>query len=98
MESRLARLEGEVGSSRMLFAAMIAILLGGFAFLGVQVTRADNRITAVAADVQGLPDKINGNLLNLTRTLADAINAAKQTPPQVIMLPASGSQPPRQHP
>jgi hypothetical protein len=93
VQTRLARLEGEVSSFRVLFAAIIAILLGGFGFLGVQVTRTDNRISAVAADVQGIPGKIHDDLLNLTRTLADSINAAKQTPPQVLLMPVPGPQP-----
>jgi hypothetical protein len=47
----------------------------------------------LAADVQALPGKISADLQNLTRTLADSINAAKQTPPQVLLLPAPGSPP-----
>ncbi len=114
MQERLARLEGEVSSFRVLFAAVIAIELGGFAFLGAQLGRVDNRIsglddrivgldnrisgvdgrvTGLAADVQALPGKISADLQNLTRTLADSINAAKQTPPQVLLLPAPGSPP-----
>jgi outer membrane murein-binding lipoprotein Lpp len=93
MQVRLARLEGEVSSLKTLSAAILAIMLGGFAFLGVQVTRMDNRINTVASDVQALPGKINGDLLNLTRTLADAITAAKQTPPQVLLVPTPLPQP-----
>jgi len=94
MEVRLARLEGEFSAFKTMLAAVIAIMLGGFAFLGAQLSRMDSRITGLEADVQALPGKINGDLLNLTRTLADAINAAKQTPPQVLLLPAPGTQPP----
>ena len=93
MQICLARLEGEVSAFKLLFAAIIAILIGGFAFLGVQVTRVDGKVSATASDVQGLPDKINGNLLSLTRTLADAISAAKQPPPQVILMPAPAPSP-----
>lgn len=93
MLTRLARLEGELGAYKLLFGAIIAILIGGFAFLGVQVTRVDGKVSATASDVQGLPEKINGNLLALTRTLADAVTAAKQTPPQVILMPPSTLQP-----
>jgi hypothetical protein len=94
MEVRLARLEGEFSAFKTMLAAVIAIMLGGFAFLGAQLSRMDSRITGLEADVQALPGKINADLLNLTRTLADAINAAKQTPPQVLLLPAPGTQPP----
>lgn len=93
MQVQLAKLEGEVSAFRLLFAVVITILIGGFAFLGVQVTRVDGKISATASDVQGLPERINGNLLALTRTLADAISAAKQTPPQVILLPPPSQAP-----
>ncbi len=145
MAVRLARLEGEFSAFKTMLAAVIAIMLGGFAFLGAQLSRIDSRITGVesrvsgvqdqldsriqglqdrldsriagvqdrldgritgvdgritglAADVQALPGKINADLQNLTRTLADSINAAKQTPPQVLLLPAPGTQPPPSHP
>jgi hypothetical protein len=94
MQVRLARPEGEISAYKLLFAAIIAILIGGFAFLGVQVTRVDGKATTIAADVQGLPSKISANLLDLTRTLADAINAAKQVPPQVILMPPTAPLPP----
>lgn len=93
MQVQLAKLEGEVSAFKLLFAAIIAILIGGFAFLGVQVTRVDGKVSATASEVQGLPEKINGNLLNLTRTLAEAINAAKQAPPQVILMPTPAPPP-----
>jgi hypothetical protein len=88
MQLQLAKLEGEVNAYKLLFAAIIAILIGGFAFLGVQITRVDGKVSATAAEVQQLPGKINRNLLDLTRTLSDAITAAKQQPPQVILMPA----------
>lgn len=87
MRVQLARLEGEINAYKLPFAAIIAILIGGFAFLGVQITRVDGKVSATASEVAGLPGKINDNLLNLTRTLADAIAAAKQPAPQVILMP-----------
>jgi hypothetical protein len=87
MQLQLARLEGEVNAYKLLFAAIIAILIGGFAFLGVQITRVDGKVSATASEVQELPGKINRNLLDITRTLAEAITAAKQQQPQVILMP-----------
>ena len=103
MHVRLAKLESDVSSFRWMlglvpaiFALVAAILIGGFAFLGVQVTRMDGRVSTISTDVQSLPQKINSNLLDLTRTLADAITASKQAPPQVLMIPAP--QPPQAPP
>jgi hypothetical protein len=88
MMARLARLEGEISAYKLIFALIITVLIGGFAFLGVQITRADGKLSAVASDVQSLPEKISGNLLAINRTLSDAITATKQTPPQIILMPS----------
>ena len=60
-----------IDSFRWMLGLFAAILIGGFAFLGVQVTRVGDRVSSISTDVQALPGKINSDLLELTRTLAD---------------------------
>lgn len=93
MQIRLAKLEGALDAYKLLFTLIMAVLIGGFAFLGVQSIRMDGRIAGLSADVQALPGKINGDLQSLTGTLAETIAAAKQTPPQIILMPAPPSFP-----
>lgn len=88
LRERLAKLEGAFDWLKVVLTLLTAVMIGGFAFLGVQVTRTEGRVSELGAAVSSLPDKINSNLLALTRTLADAIAASKQTPPQVIIMPA----------
>ena len=40
-----------------------------------------------------LPSKVGAELRDIAKTLADSITAAKQTPPQVILMPAPQGQP-----
>lgn len=93
MDARLAKLEGAVDSFKLLFTVIIAVMLGGFAFLGVQLTRVDSKVSSLTGDVQALPGKISGSLTDLTRTLSDAITAARQAPTQVILVPSPTGRP-----
>lgn len=106
MSERLAKLEGAFDWVKVTVALMGAVLIGGIAFLGVQITRVDDRISALsdkldsrasAVDsriaalsekVDALPDRVNANLRDLINALSQAILASKQTPPQVILMPA----------
>jgi outer membrane murein-binding lipoprotein Lpp len=45
-------------------------------------------IASVNSKVDQLPAKINADLLALVTTLSQAITAAKQPPPQIILMPA----------
>ncbi len=93
MNARLAKIEATVEGYKLLLAIIVSVMIGGFAFLGVQVTRLEGKITQiegkisqVSSEVEALPGRINSSLTDLTRTLAGAITAAKQTPPQVILM------------
>lgn len=95
INNRLTRLEG--GWSTFQFASgivsavmvgMMAVLIGAMALLytAQQATQSDVRDLAVKVDA--LPDKINSNLMELNRTLSQAITASKDQTPQVILVPA----------
>ena len=102
MRERLARLEGSFDGFKLVLAAVATVAVGAVAFLGVQVSRIDGKISSIdgrissidgkisslSEQVSALPEKINANLRDLTKTLAEAITAAKQTPPQIILMPA----------
>jgi hypothetical protein len=89
---RVNRLEGTFEGYKLVLAAVVTIFVGATAFLGVQATRLDGKISNLTEQVNTLPARINADIRDLTRTLADSITAAKQTPPQVILLPAPPSQ------
>lgn len=95
MGDRLSRLEGAFDWIKVTITVIAAVLIGGIAFIGVQITRVDgrvsalsDRVSALSDKVDALPEKVNANLRDLTSTLAQAILASKQVAPQVILLPA----------
>jgi hypothetical protein len=98
VEGAVEGLRSSIDALRWVVGILALVIVGGISFLGVQLTRSDSRIATFEEKVDALPDKINTNLLNLTKTLSDAITAAKQAPPQVILMqpPTSPSPPPSQ--
>lgn len=95
MSDRLSRLEGAFDWIKVTISIIAAVLVGGIAFIGVQITRVDGRVSTLSDKVDALPDKINANLRDLTNTLAQAILASKQTVPQVVLMPTPQLPPPQ---
>jgi hypothetical protein len=50
--------------------------------------RMDGKLGDLNTKVEQLPAKINSDLLALVTTLSQAITAAKQPPPQIVLMPA----------
>lgn len=88
LEGAVDGLKSSVDAMRWIVGVLALLVVGGISFLGIQVTRIDGHSASLETKVDELPGRIDTNLQNLTRTLADAITAAKQTPPQVILVPA----------
>jgi len=95
MSDRLSRLEGAFDWMKITISVIAAVVIGGIAFIGVQITRVDGRVSTLSDKVDALPDKMNANLRDLTNTLAQAILASKQTAPQVILMPVPQSTTPQ---
>jgi outer membrane murein-binding lipoprotein Lpp len=100
MKERLAKLEGTVGglarTQEFTLVAVIGVgtILGafiiGFSIYGLQ------RFDQLSDKVSELPAKISSDFRDITKTLAESITAAKQQPPQVIIMPAPQQQPTNQ--
>jgi hypothetical protein len=84
---RVAKIEGAVGPLQWMLAFLAAIVLAALAFLGDQITHVDGRVEALQTKVDALPGQISSDLRDITKTLAEAITASKQQPPQVILVP-----------
>lgn len=97
MKERLAKLEGIVeGLARTQEFTLVAVIgvgailaafIIGFSVYGLQ------RFDQLSDKVSDLPAKISSDLRDITKTLAESITAAKQQPPQVIIMPAPQQQP-----
>jgi outer membrane murein-binding lipoprotein Lpp len=82
-------------------AFLVALILVGLGIYELQridqlsdrIDQLSDRIGQVSTRVTNLPGQISGDLRDLTKTLAESITAAKQTPPQVIRVPAPARAP-----
>jgi outer membrane murein-binding lipoprotein Lpp len=100
MNERLGRIEGEISGLKHghamtlgglgLVAALVTI--GVAAVIGFGVYELQ-RIDQLSEKVNELPGKISADLRDLTKTLAQSITAAKQQPPQVILIPTPQQSP-----
>jgi hypothetical protein len=124
---RLGKLETTYDVLKFAIGIMVAVMLGGFAFLGTQISRLDSKLdTSVQrldANAARLNDKIDANAARVnekldaiplrlaeeframraemsaqTSAIAGSITAARQAPPQVLLVPAPAVAPPAQKP
>jgi hypothetical protein len=75
-----------IGVGALLFALQIYSLQ--------RIDRMDDKISSLTEKVNEVPGKIGTELRDITKTLAESITAAKQAPPQVILMPAPQPAPP----
>lgn len=76
-------------------ALTAAVMLAGFAFLGFLLARLDSRLDQVNGKIDALPQRLSDEFRAMraemaaqTSAIANAITAAKQQAPQVILVPA----------
>ncbi len=102
MNDRLAKLEGAYDALKVvrpltvtIFGLLMAVVIGGLAFLGNQNNRIEGRIDRVETQIQAIPQRISEEFRAMraesaaqASAIATAITAAKQQPTQVILVPA----------
>lgn len=86
MGERLARLEEAVSGLKDRLTLVVIIMGFMLTLLVALAAYSLNRMDRLADKIEDLPGKINTNLQVLTQTLANSITAAKQQPPQVILM------------
>lgn len=70
------------------FFALASLVLVSTTILLGRIDRIDDKLARVDERVTEMPGKMTQGMLEVNRTLSDAITAAKQQPAQVILLPA----------
>jgi hypothetical protein len=90
MSVRVAKLEVAIKGLRDSVNVVLAVagLLVLIPLYGI------SRIDSLNDRVNALPNQISGDLRDITKTLAESITAAKQQPPQVILMPSPAQQAP----
>jgi hypothetical protein len=88
---RLARLEAGQDWIKVILALLGAVVIGGFAFLGVQINRIDAKVDGLSAslgtriDAQGAQTR--QELVGIANAISNSITAARQVQPQIVIVP-----------
>lgn len=92
---RLARLEGALGGvmhvQTQIFIGLTVVAAFVIGFGVYTLTRIDS----LSDRLNEMPNKISVDLRDIAKTLAESITAAKQQPPQVILIPEKNVVPPQ---
>src|SRR6266568_2855598 len=102
---RLARLESAMDWNKIVLGMLGAVVIGGFAFLGVQINRLDTKVDALNGRFDALGARIDAQgiatrqeLVSLATAISNSITAARQVQPQVIVVPTPIPAPPQPGP
>ncbi len=98
---RLARLENGQEWTKLLLGLIVAVMIGGFAFLGFQIGRLDTKIDALGGRISAENAATRQELTGIATAIANSITAARQMQPQILPVPwppqpAPGSPPTKQ--
>lgn len=91
---RLARLESAQEWTKVILALIGALMIGGFAFLGVQINRLDTKFESLGGRIDSLGTRIASEnaatrqeLIGVATAIANSITAARQMQPQILPVP-----------
>jgi hypothetical protein len=87
-DERIGRLEGAVEGlrhSQNMLAGLIALVAAFVIGFGIYTLQ---KIDTLDDKVNKLPGQISADIRDITKTLSEAITAAKQQAPQVIIMPS----------
>jgi hypothetical protein len=100
---RLARVESGLDWVKLILTLIgtliVAVMIGGFTFLGVQFVRLDGKIDAIPQRLSEEFRAMRAEMAAQTSAIANSITATRQTqppPPQIVVIP--NPNPPQQAP
>jgi hypothetical protein len=105
VDARLAGLEGALGglrasvdSTRWVVGIVAVIMIGGFGFLGFQLSRLEGRVDRIETGIAAIPAHLSDEFRAMraemaaqTSAIANSITATREAqprPPQIIVIPA----------
>lgn len=91
---RLARLESAQEWTKVVLGLIGALMIGGFAFLGVQINRLDAKFNSLGGRIDTLGSRISAEnaatrqeLIGVATAISNSITAARQMQPPTLPLP-----------
>jgi hypothetical protein len=95
---RLARLESAQEWTKVVLGLIGAVIIGGFAFLGVQIGRLDTKVDGLGARISAENAATRQELIGVATAIANSITAARQIQPQILPVPMPTPGPPQPAP
>ncbi len=102
---RLARLESAQEWTKIILGLIGAVLIGGFAFLGIQINRLDTKFDSLDGRIDSLGARISAEgaatrqeLIGIATAISNSITAARQIQPQILPVPIPTPAPPQPAP
>ena len=97
---RLVRLESAQEWTKVILGLIGAVIIGGFALLGVQIGRLDAKFDSLGGRIDSLGSRISAEnaatrqeLIGVATAISNSITAARQMQPQVLPAPIPVPQP-----
>jgi hypothetical protein len=84
---RLARLETGQEWTKIVLGLIGAVVIGGFAFLDVQIRRLDAKVDALSARISAENATTRQELIGVATAISNSITAARQFQPQILPVP-----------
>ena len=98
VDARLDGLKGSVDGMRWVIGLVAVVMIGGFSFFGLQLSRLEGRVDRLDVAIQAIPARLSdefhamrSEMAAQTNAIANSITATRQAqppPPQIIVLPA----------
>jgi hypothetical protein len=98
VDARLDGLKGSVDGMRWVISLVAVVMIGGFSFFGLQLSRLEGRVDRLEVAIQAIPARLSDEFRAMrsemaaqTNAIANSITATRQAqppPPQIIVLPA----------
>jgi hypothetical protein len=98
VDARLEGLKGSIDSTRWVVGIVAVVMIGGFGFLGFQLSRLESRVDRIETAIVAIPAHLSeefravrAEMAAQTSAIANSITAVRQAqppPPQIIVIPA----------
>jgi hypothetical protein len=98
VDARLEGLKSSIDGMRWVVGIVAVIMIGGFGFLGFQLSHLEGRVDRIEAAVVAIPARLSeeframrSEMAAQTSAIANSITATRQAqppPPQIIVVPA----------
>lgn len=85
IHGRLSSLEGGTATFKWAVGIVSSIMIGAMAIIVAMQIFTMSQVSSVSQKVDDLPDRINQNLMEMNRTLLQAVQVGRETQPVIVV-------------